>query len=142
MHARDLINDRLPFVFFTKEHQVMAVGSARGNIGGNTHNVQVINFVELGGLGVGGAGHAGETLVQLEIILNSDGGHGLSFFFHLHAFFGFDGLMQTVRPLTTNHLAPGILIDNHHAHVAITIGRHHIVAVKLIHHVRAQGLLK
>ena len=98
--------------------------------------------MELGGFGVGGSSHAGKSLVQLEIILNGHGRHGLRLILHLHAFFGFNRLMQTVGPLTTHHLAPSILIDNHHAHVAVGVLSHHIVAVKLIDNVRADGLLK
>ena len=66
------------------------------HIGGNGQNVEFVDVVEFGGLGLGCSGHAGELLIETEVVLNGDGGVGLSFLLYVHAFFGFYRLVQAV----------------------------------------------
>ena len=70
-------------------------------VGGDSHDFQLINFVEFLGLGQRGPGHAGQFPVHTEIILESHGGIGPRLFFNLNAcpfrhFFRFNRLMQTI----------------------------------------------
>ena len=48
-------------------------------VGGDDHDFQLVDLLELLGLGVGGAGHAGQLLVHAEVVLEGDGGQGLVF---------------------------------------------------------------
>ena len=79
---------------------------------GNHDDIEVVDFRELGGFGFGGAGHAGQFFVHAEIVLESDRGEGLVFALDLDAFFGFDGLMETVGPAAAGHLASGKFVDD------------------------------
>ena len=45
-------------------------------------HLKAVNLLKLGGLGVGGAGHAGQLPVQAEVILKSDGSQRLVFLVH------------------------------------------------------------
>ena len=77
-----------------------------------TLHVQFVNVVKLGRFGFGGAGHAGELLVKPEIILNRDRRQGLRLAIDLHAFLGFDRLVQTIAPAAARHFAAGVFVDD------------------------------
>ena len=62
----------------------------------------------------GGAGHAGQLVIEPEIILNGNGGVGLRLPLDLDAFLGFDGLVQAIAPAASGHQASGVLIDDDH----------------------------
>ena len=62
----------------------------------------------------GGAGHAGQLLVEAEVVLKGDRRVGHAFALDLHAFLGLDGLVQTIRPAAPVHKASGELIDDDH----------------------------
>ena len=96
-------------------------------VGRNGDDVEVVDFPELVGLGHGGAGHAGELLVELEVVLERDGGERLVFFLDADAFLGLDGLVQAVGPLAAGHQAAGELVDDDDLAV-----HHHVVAVAAV----------
>jgi len=75
---------------------------------------QLVDVVELGSLGLGGAGHARELLVHAEIILNRDRCVGLVLLLERDAFLGFDGLVEAVGPAAAFHDAAGVLVDDLH----------------------------
>ena len=81
-------------------------------VGGDDDDVELVDLVELGGFGFGGAGHAGELFVEAEVVLEGDGGEGLVFLADLHAFLGFDGLVQAIGPAAAGHEAAGELVDD------------------------------
>ena len=68
-------------------------------------DVELVDVVEFVRLGFRRAGHAGELLVKPEIILDRDRGERLRFAIDLHAFLGFDRLVQAVAPAPARHLA-------------------------------------
>jgi hypothetical protein len=72
-------------------------------VGGDHHHVELVYFGEFLGLGIGGAGHAGEFVVHAEIVLEGDGGQGLVFVFDLDPFLGFQSLMESVRIPAAGH---------------------------------------
>ena len=92
----DFLDDRIPLVLLREEHFVLAIEARDREIRRNRHDVELVDLVELFRFGVGRTGHAGESLVQLEVVLNRDRRHGLGLFFDLDLFFGFDGLVKTV----------------------------------------------
>ncbi len=63
---------------------------------GGDDDVELVDLVELGGFGFGGAGHSAEFFVHAEVVLEGDGGERLVFLADGDAFFGFDGLVQAV----------------------------------------------
>src|SRR5438046_8273841 len=73
----------------------------------NDIHVQLINVMKLCGFSLGGASHAGQLLVEAEVILNCDCGECLRLAVNLHSLFGFNGLMQTIAPASTWHLTAG-----------------------------------
>ena len=77
-----------------------------------TSDVQLVDVVELVRLRLGGAGHAGELVVEAEIILNRDRRERLRFAIDLHAFLRFDRLVQAVAPAAARHFAAGVFIDD------------------------------
>ena len=58
--------------------------------------MQSVGSVQLGGFGLGGSCHAGELVVEAEVVLEGNGGEGLVFFVNPHAFFGFHSLVEAV----------------------------------------------
>ena len=73
----------------------------------------LVDLPELTGLGQRGAGHAGKLVVELEEVLQRDGGQRLILFFNRHAFFGLDRLVQAVTPLAPFHQSARELVDDH-----------------------------
>ena len=81
-------------------------------VGRDDDDVELVDLVELGGFGLGGAGHAGELLVHAEVVLEGDGRERLVFLADGDAFLGFDGLVQAVGPAAAGHEAAGELVDD------------------------------
>src|ERR1700730_6801215 len=108
----------------------------QGAIGGNHHDVEVINFSEFGRFRFRCAGHAGKFFVHAEIILEGDGRERLVFALDLYAFFGFHGLVQTVGPAATGHLASGKFVYDHDFAVFV-----HVVDVDPVERMRTQSLV-
>ena len=106
-------------------------------VGRDRDHVQAVDLVELGGLGHGRAGHARELLVQLEEVLEGDGGQGLVLFLDLDPFLGLDGLVQAVGPLAADHQAAGELVDDDD----LAVGLDHVIAVAAVEVVRLQRVV-
>ena len=66
---------------------------------------QLVDLVELFGLGQGGTGHAGQLVVHAEVVLQRDGGVGDVLRLDLDTFLGFHGLVQA--RLTSGDRASG-----------------------------------
>ena len=109
----DLIRDRFPFVLFATVNDVRMSNSLHRAVGRNRNDFQIVNLSELFGLGHRRTSHSADFVIQFEVVLQRDGGQRLSFLFDLHAFFGLNGLVQTVAPLTSFHQATGELVHDH-----------------------------
>ena len=109
-------------------------------VGGNHDHVEVVDLLEFRRFGFRRTGHAGQLLVHAEIVLEGDGGERLVLALDLDAFLGFDGLVQAVGPAAAGHQAAGELVDDDHFGAFVAIP-HHVIAVALVEHVGAQGLL-
>ena len=66
-------------------------------MGRNFDDVELVDLGEFVGLGRRRAGHAGELLVEAEIILERDRGERHVLGLDRHAFLGFERLMQALR---------------------------------------------
>ena len=94
--------------------QVGLVEPLHGLVRWDRHHAELVGLVQLGGLGLGGARHPGELLVQPEIVLQGDRGEGLVLGLDLDAFFGLDGLVHAlVVPAAVQHPA-GEFVDDQH----------------------------
>ena len=91
---------------------IVLVKTADWTIGWDDIYIETIDVVKLVGLGLGGAGHSGELLVEAKIVLDRDGREGLSFAVNLNTFLGLNRLMETITPAAARHFASGESIDN------------------------------
>ena len=83
-----------------------------GLVGGDGDDVQAVDLGELGGLGAGCTGHAGQLFVHAEIVLEGDGGQGLALGGDVHPFLGLDGLVQALIVAAADHQAAGELVHD------------------------------
>ena len=111
--AFDLVDDRVPLVLLAHEDQVIAVDALDRPVGRDRHDVELVDLHELGGLGDGRTRHARQAFVELEEVLDRDGRKGLGLLLDLHAFFGFDRLVQAVGPLPADHEPAGEFVNDH-----------------------------
>ena len=114
----DAVDNRGELFIDAAVHQVGVVAANHRPVGRDNHHFQTVDLQKLRGLGVGGAGHAGQRVIQAEIVLESYRRQGLVFLLNGDAFLRLDGLVQTVRPASPGHHAPGEFVDNHHLTVA------------------------
>ena len=101
----------------------------------NRHDRELVGVAELGGLGLGGTGHAGELLVHAEVVLQGDRRPGVVLLLDAHALFGLDRLVQSVGPSSTVEGAPGELVDDLHL-----AGVDQVLLVAVVELLGAQGL--
>ncbi len=112
VEAFDLIGDGEIFFLCGAVDDVGVFDAQHLAVGRDDDDVQLVDGVELGGLGFGGAGHAGELFVEAEVVLEGDGSEGLVFLADGDAFLGFDGLVQAIGPAAAGHEAAGELVDD------------------------------
>ena len=116
--------------------QVGFLDPAHRLVGRNHHHVELVDLVELRCLGLGRAGHAGQPGVLAEVVLKGDGRQRLVLAFDLHAFLGFDGLMEAVAPAAAWHETARELVDDHDLAVF-----DHVLDVEPVVRMGAQALL-
>ncbi len=80
--------------------------------------VEAVNIAEFLGFGRRRTGHAGQLLVEAEVVLEGDRGQGLVLGLDLDVFLGFQRLVQAFRIAAARHHAAGELVDDHHFVVA------------------------
>ena len=137
MALLDLIGDRVELGVDGAVHQVVVIDAGDGAVGGDDLNGQVVDLAELGVLGNGRTGHAGELVVEAEVVLQGDGGQRLVLLADQHALFGLDGLMQALGVATALHDAAGELIDD----LDLAVG-HHVLLVAVEHVLGFERLLQ
>ena len=112
VEAGDLVGDGEVFFLRGAVDDVGVLDALHLAVGGGDDDVEFVDLVELGGFGLGGAGHAAEFLVHAEVVLEGDGGERLVFLADGDAFLGFDGLVEAVGPTTAGHKAAGEFVDD------------------------------
>ena len=93
--------------------------------------------MELLGLGHRRAGHAGELVVQPEVVLERDRGEGHALALDAQALLGLDRLVEALAPAPAGHLAAGELVDDDDLAVLDDV-----VAVALVERVGPERLLE
>ena len=82
------------------------------HVGRDYDHVQAVDLFEFKGFSISCTGHAGELVINTEVILEGGAGQGLALRFNADAFFGFDGLMVTFTPATTRHGTAGVFVND------------------------------
>ncbi len=112
MELRDLVRRGLVLLRRGAVHDVRVLQPAQRLVGGNHYHFELVDLVEFGGLGLRRARHARQLFVHAEVVLEGNGGQRLILALHLHAFLGFDRLVQPVGPAAAGHQAPGELVHD------------------------------
>ena len=99
----DLPDDGTVFAVFGLIHRILIVNTDHGAIGGDLHDVQLVDGGEFLLLCQGRTGHTGELIIQTEIILEGDGGQGLALPLDGHMLLGLDGLVQALGVAAAEH---------------------------------------
>ena len=134
LHAvLDVVDDGLELVLLRQVDEVGLVLADHRPVRRDHDHLQTVDLQELRRLGIGRAGHAGELLVEAEVVLERDRGDRLVLLAHPHAFLGLDRLVQAVRPAPARHRAAGEFIDDDDLAAA-----HDVFDVALVERVRAQ----
>ena len=118
-------------------HQVLVVHALHWLVGGDDLDGQLVDLAELGVLGKCRAGHAGELVIQTEVVLQGDGGQGLVLLAYEHALFGLDGLVQALGITAAFHNAAGELVDD----LDLAVGDH-VLLIAVEHVLGLQRLLQ
>ena len=112
--ADDLVDDGVVFLALRLVDPVVHVLTNDGLVGGDHDHVELVDVPKLASLGLGRTGHTGELVVHTEVVLECDRGEGLRGGFHLDAFLGFDGLMESVGIASALHDTTRLLVDDLH----------------------------
>ena len=137
MAVADVLDHRLELLAAGLVDEVELVLAHGRQVGRDHDRLEAVDLLELVGLGVGRAGHAGELAVHAKVVLEGDRGERLVLALDRHAFLGFDGLVKTVAPAPACHEAAGELVDDHDLESVLAL-LHHIVLVAVVEMLRAQ----
>ena len=110
----DVIDDGLELRVLGLVDEVGLVATLARHVGRDRDDGEVVGVAELRRLGLGGARHAGELLVEAEVVLQRDRRPGVVLVLDLHALLGLDGLVRAVGPPATLERAAGELVDDLH----------------------------
>ena len=112
MEPRNLVGHGKILFLSGAKHHVRIFQAAHRLVGGNDHDLELVDVLEFRGLCFRRAGHAGELLIQAEIILEGDGGQRLVFAANVHLLLGLDRLVQSIAPAAARHQAAGKLVHD------------------------------
>ena len=113
-HSIDQLDDGFVLLVGGAIDLVVIIVARHRHIGGNVQHVQLVDVHELGGFGHRRAGHAGQLVIEAEIILEGDGGQGDVFGLDLDMFLGFQRLVQAFGIAAAFHHAAGEFVDDDH----------------------------
>ena len=114
MARLDVVDDGVELRLFGLVDQVGLVDALERSVRRDRHDTEPVGVHQLGGLGLGRTGHAGEFVVHAEVVLEGDRGEGLVLLFDLHPFLRLDRLVDALGPTATLEDATGELVDDLH----------------------------
>ena len=112
MAGHDLVNNGPVLAGFVLIDHVRVIQTDDRLIGGDLDNIQAVDGLKLLRLGDGGAGHAGELVIETEVVLEGDGGQGFVLLLDIHMLLGLDGLVEALGIAAAQHQAAGELIHD------------------------------
>ena len=130
----NLVDDSVELAVLRAEDDVVVVLADHVAVRRDDKHVEPVDLVELVALRPGCTGHAGELLVQAEVVLERDRGVGDALLLDLDAFLGLDGLVQAVRPAAAVHQPAGEVVDDDHFAVLDDV-----LLVAVVEDVRLEG---
>jgi hypothetical protein len=92
----DVVDDRVELGVLGAVDEVGLVHADHRPVRRDRDDAELVDRVELGGLGLGRAGHAGELVVHAEVVLQGDRRERLVLVLDLHALLGLDGLVHAL----------------------------------------------
>ena len=129
----DVADDRVDLFLEGAEHLIVLVRADHRQVRRDHHGFEMVDLLELEGLGIGGSCHAGQPLVHTAVVLERDRCKRLVLALDRHTFLRLDGLMQPIGPAPAHHQATGELVDDDHLAVL-----HHVVLVAMVERVGAE----
>src|SRR5659263_590468 len=120
----DLLEDRVEFLLLRPVDLVGEVLPDHQLVRRHDGYGELVDLLELGRLGVGGPGHAGQLVEHAEVVLEGDGRQRLVLVLDLDPLLGLHRLVETVGPAPPRHEPPGELVDDDDLAVL-----HHVVDV-------------
>ena len=105
-------DDRLVLLLDGPVDLVVLVDAADRQVGRDLDDFEPVDVAEFLGLGRGRAGHAGQLVVQAEIVLEGDRGQRLVLRLDRHVFLGLERLVQAFGIAAARHHAAGELVDD------------------------------
>ena len=136
VESLDLLGHGQPLFPLGSVDDVGVVDPLHPAIGRNRDDVQMVDLPKLARLGHGGAGHAADFAVELEEVLQRDGGERLRFFLDPHPLLRLHRLVEAVRPLSARHEPAGELVDDHHL-----VPLHDIIHIALVEMAGLEGIV-
>ena len=131
----DVLDDGLELGQLGLVDQVLLVGADHRHVGRDRHDRQVVGAGELGRLGLGGAGHPGQLVVEAEVVLEGDRRPGVVLLLDRDPLLGLDRLVEAVGPAPALEDAAGELVDDLHLAVGDDV-----VLVPLVQLLGLEGL--
>ena len=110
----DVVDDGVVLRLLGAVDEVGLVLADHRLVGRDRDHAEAVDLVELRGLGHRRTGHAGELLVEAEVVLQGDGGEGLVLLADGHALLGLDRLVQALVVAAAGQHAAGVLVDDEH----------------------------
>ena len=134
---RDVFDDLLELGLLVLVDEVGLVDALHRPVGRDRDHAELVGAHELGGLGLGRTGHAGQLLVEAEVVLQRDRGEGLVLGLDLDALLGLDRLVDALVVAAADQDAAGVLVDDEHLAV-----HHDVVLVALEQRVRLDRVVQ
>ena len=108
----DFSNNGAPLGIFGLINEVLQVLTDARLVRRNDPRVHVVNLDEFRCFGFSRTGHTGELLVHTEVVLERNRCKRLVFATDLHAFLGFDSLVDTIGIAAAFHQAARVFVDD------------------------------
>ena len=108
----DVLDDRVELGLLGPVDEVGLVGADHRPVRRDADDAELVDRVELGRLGLGRAGHAGELVVHAEVVLQGDRGERLVLVLDLDALLGLDRLVHALVVAAAGQHAAGVLVDD------------------------------
>jgi len=133
----DVARDGRELAFLRLEDHVVLVDSPHRDVRRDLDDVEVVDLDELLLLGLRGAGHATELLVEAEVVLQRDRREREVLLLDADALLRLHGLVQAFAPAAAFHDAAGELVDD--LHLAVL---DHVLDVAVIERLRLECLVE